>query len=37
MIALILCIVGGIDEADTRSPSDISTGKKYTKIGVAMF
>jgi hypothetical protein len=37
MIALILCIVGGIDEADTGKPSDISTGKKYTKIGVIMF
>lgn len=36
MIALILCIVGGIDEADATS-SDISTGKKYTKIGVVMF
>lgn len=37
MIALILCIVGGIDEADTTSHSDVSTGKKYTKIGVVMF
>jgi hypothetical protein len=37
MIALILCIVGGIDEADTTNLSDVSTGKKYTKIGVVMF
>jgi hypothetical protein len=37
MIALILCIVGGIDKADTNSLSDVSTGKKYTKIGVVLF
>ena len=36
MIALILCIVGGIDETHTDH-SDISTGKKYTKIGIAIF
>lgn len=35
-IALILCIVGGIDETHT-SASDISTGKKYIKIGIAIF
>ena len=37
MIALILCIVGGTDEADTTNNSDISTGKKYTKIGIVIF
>jgi hypothetical protein len=36
MIALILCIVGGLDEADS-SASEIATGKKYTKVGVIMF
>jgi len=36
MIALILCVVGGIDEADS-SASEIATGKKYTKVGVIMF
>lgn len=36
MIALILCVVGGIDEADS-SPSEIKTGKKYTKIGIIIF
>lgn len=37
MIALILCIVGGIDQSHTTKPSDISTGHKYTKIGVIIF
>ena len=37
MIALILCIVGGTDEASIGNPSEISTGKKYTKIGVIIF
>ena len=37
MIALILCIVGGIDEADTSKPSDVSMGKKDIKIGVIIF
>jgi hypothetical protein len=36
MIALILCIVGGIDESDSSS-SEISTGKKLTKVGVIIF
>lgn len=36
MIALILCIVGGTDEADSSS-SEISTGKKYFKIGIVIF
>jgi hypothetical protein len=36
MIALILCIVGGIDESNSN-PSEISTGKKLTKIGVVIF
>lgn len=36
MIALILCVVGGLDEADSDA-SDISEGKKLTKIGVAIF
>jgi hypothetical protein len=36
MIALILCIVGGIDESSTK-PSEISTGKKYFKIGIIIF
>lgn len=36
MIALILCVVGGIDQADS-SPSEIKTGKKYTKIGIIIF
>lgn len=36
MIALILCIVGGIDEADS-SASEITTGKNLTKGGVILF
>lgn len=36
MIALILCIVGGMDEGDNTA-SEITTGKKDTKIGVVMF
>jgi hypothetical protein len=36
MIALILCIVGGIDQSD-NTPSEISSGKKDTKIGVIIF
>jgi len=36
MIALILCIVGGMDEADSKA-SEITTGKKYFKIGVVIF
>lgn len=36
MIALILCVIGGIDESHTSS-SDVSTGKKYTKIGIVIF
>lgn len=36
MIALILCVVGGTDEGDS-SPSEIKTGKKYTKIGIIIF
>jgi len=36
MIALILCIVGGMDETDTN-PSEVSTGKKDFKIGVIIF
>jgi type II secretory pathway component PulF len=36
MIALILCIVGGIDEVNTK-PSEILTGKRYTKFGVIIF
>lgn len=36
MVALILCIVGGIDESDSSS-SEISTGKRDTKIGVIIF
>lgn len=35
-IALILCVVGGIDESHSSS-SEMSTGKKYTKIGVIIF
>ena len=35
-IALILCIVGGTDEASSTL-SDHATGQKYTKIGVAIF
>jgi hypothetical protein len=34
-IALILCIVGGMDEAD--GGAKFATGQKYTKIGVIMF
>lgn len=34
---MILCIVGGLDIADTTNPSDVSTGKKDTKIGVLIF
>lgn len=36
MIALILCIVGGTDEASSTA-SDISEGKKLTKIGIIIF
>ncbi|KAE8441871.1 hypothetical protein EG329_004226 [Mollisiaceae sp. DMI_Dod_QoI] len=36
MIALALAIVGGTDEADSDA-SDISNGKKYTKIAVILF
>jgi hypothetical protein len=36
MIALILCVVGGIDEVDSGR-SEISAGRKYTKIGVVIF
>jgi hypothetical protein len=36
MIALILCVVGGIDESHTSS-SDISSGRRDTKIGVMIF
>lgn len=36
VLALILCIVGGVDQADS-SPSEIVTGKKYTKAGVILF
>lgn len=36
MIALILCIVGGLDQSDSTA-SEISTGKKDTKIGVVIF
>mgnify|MGYP003662663261 FL=1 len=36
MIALTLCIIGGTDQAD-NSPSDVKTGKKYTKIGIIIF
>lgn len=36
MIALILCVIGGTDEADS-SQSEINTGKKLTKIGIVMF
>lgn len=36
MIALILCIVGGIDEADT-SASSIASGKKLFKAGIIIF
>ncbi|PVH77620.1 hypothetical protein DL98DRAFT_573643 [Cadophora sp. DSE1049] len=36
MIALTLCIIGGTDQADS-SPSEIKTGKKYTKIGIIIF
>jgi len=36
MIALILCIVGGLDQADSDA-SDIANGKKLTKIGIIMF
>lgn len=35
-IALILCVVGGTDEASS-TVSDYATGRKYTKVGVAMF
>lgn len=35
-IALILCIVGGIDESDSKQ-SEINTGKKYFKIGIILF
>lgn len=37
MIALILSIVGGLDEARTTNGSEISTGKRLTKIGVIIF
>ena len=37
MIALILCIVGGIDEANTTNSSDVSTGRRDTKIGIIIF
>ncbi|KAG0645459.1 hypothetical protein D0Z07_8608 [Hyphodiscus hymeniophilus] len=37
MIALILAIVGGIDEADTTNHSEVTTGHKYTKIAVIIF
>jgi hypothetical protein len=36
MIALILCVVGGTDEASS-TVSEHSTGRKDTKIGVAIF
>src|SRR4051812_30337017 len=36
MIALILCIVGGIDETSTK-PSDLTTGRKEVKIGISIF
>jgi hypothetical protein len=36
MIALILCIVGGLDIADADA-SDVSNGKKLTKIGIVIF
>jgi hypothetical protein len=35
-IALIFCVVGGIDESNS-SASEISEGKKFTKIGVMIF
>ncbi|KFX88016.1 hypothetical protein O988_09188 [Pseudogymnoascus sp. VKM F-3808] len=35
-LALILCIVGGTDEASSN-PSDRSDGPKYFKIGIAIF
>jgi hypothetical protein len=36
MIALILCIVGGMDEASSKA-SEISTGKTYFKVGTIIF
>ncbi|KAK0122055.1 hypothetical protein ONS95_010319 [Cadophora gregata] len=36
IIALILCIAGGTDQAGS-SPSEVKTGKKDTKIGIIIF
>ncbi|MCJ1403599.1 hypothetical protein MMC11_006822 [Xylographa trunciseda] len=36
MIALILCVVGGVDQASS-DVSEHSTGQTYTKVGVAIF
>ena len=36
MIGLILCVVGGTDQA-SATISDHSTGQTYTKVGIAIF
>lgn len=36
MVALILCVTGGMDATDTN-PSDRASGKSHTRIGVMIF